>query len=143
MERLEADFLAGDYEGEGQEESYKRLHKALSGKVALLAKQEEERANPALKATGKNYGEVWEAKDQEDRREFLRTYQVKVWAWGKGTEENDRGMVMDLGDIQTMAQELGLAKKAKMTRLVISHNVPEEYRWKALAFARSCFHGAS
>ncbi|MDL5202270.1 recombinase family protein [Streptomyces sp. ALI-76-A] len=138
LEKLEADFLAGEYDGEGQEESYRRMHKSLSAKVALLTKQEEERANPALKATGKKYGEVWEAKDQEDRREFLRTYQVKVWAWDKGAEENDRGMVMDLGDIQTMANELALSrpgKKGKMTRMVISHNVPEEYRWKALAFA--------
>ncbi|MEW1613889.1 MULTISPECIES: recombinase family protein [unclassified Streptomyces] len=138
LENLEAKYIAGEYDGEGQEESYMRMHKGLSAKVALLAKQEAERANPTLKATGKKYGEVWEAKDQEDRREFLRTYQVKVWAWDKGTEENDRGMVMDLGDIQTMANELALSRpgKGRMARMVISHNVPEEYRWKALAFAR-------
>ncbi|MFE0201363.1 hypothetical protein ACFW0I_37365, partial [[Kitasatospora] papulosa] len=108
-------------------------------KVVLLGKQEEERANPTLKATGKKYGEVWESKDQEDRREFLRAYGVKVWAWDKGADESERGMVMDLGDIQTMANELTLTrpgKKGKMTRMVISHNVPEEYRWKALGFAR-------
>lgn len=115
------------------------MHKGLSAKVALLTKQEEERANPALKATGKKYGEIWEAKDQEDRREFLRTYQVKVWAWDKGAEEGDRGMVMDLGDIQTMANELALSRPGetgKVTRMMISHNVPEEYRRKALVFAR-------
>ncbi len=140
LEKLEADFLAGEYDGAGQEESYRRMHKSLSGKVALLAKQEEERANPELKSTGKKYGEVWEAKDQEDRREFLRTYDVKIWAWNKGTDEGEKGMVMDLGDIQVMANELALSRpgrKGKMTRLVISHNVPEEYRWKALVFAKS------
>ncbi|WP_409471290.1 recombinase family protein [Streptomyces sp. HC307] len=136
LERLEADYLAGEYDGEGQEESYRRIHKSLSGKVALLAKQEEERATPTLKATGKKYGEVWEVKDQEDRREFLRTYQVKVWAWDKGADEKEGGMVMDLGDIQTMAQEFSLTKKEKVTRIVVSHNVPEECRFKALAFAR-------
>lgn len=138
LEKLEADFLAGEYDGEGQEESYRRMHKGLSAKVALLAKQEGERANPTLKATGKKYGEVWESKDREDRREFLRNYQVKVWAWGEGAEGNDRGMVMDLGDIQTMANGLPLTRpgeKGKMTRMVISHNVTEEYRWKALGFA--------
>ncbi|MFF3466298.1 recombinase family protein [Streptomyces sp. NPDC002619] len=134
LEKLETDFLSGEYDGEGQEESYKRMHKSLSGKVALLAKQEEERAHPTLKATGKKYGEVWETKDQEDRREFLRTYQVKVWAWDKGTDESAAGMVMDMGDIQTMAEELSLSLpgKGKMTRQLISHNVPGEHRFKVL-----------
>ncbi|GAA3302046.1 hypothetical protein GCM10020295_46750 [Streptomyces cinereospinus] len=99
LEKLEADFLAGEYDGEGQEESYRRMHKGLSAKVALLAKQEEERANPSLKATGKRYGEFWESKDQGDRREFLRTYGVRVWAWDKGANESERGMVMDVGGI--------------------------------------------
>lgn len=134
LERLEADFLAGEYDGEGQEESYKRMHKSLSGKVALLAKQEEERTHPALRATGKKYGEVWAAKDQEDRREFLRTYGVKIWVWNKGANESEPGMVMDLGDIQTMAQELSikLPGKGKMTRQLISHNVTEEQRFMVL-----------
>ncbi|KPI24036.1 Resolvase domain-containing protein [Actinobacteria bacterium OV320] len=127
LENLEAKYMAGEYDGEGQEESYMRMHKGLSAKVALLAKQEEERANPALKATGKKYGEVWEAKDQEDRREFLRTYGVKLWAWKKGDMPNDLGMVIDLGDIQAMAQELRLNKEEGMDRLLISQNVPAHW----------------
>ncbi|MFD8734634.1 recombinase family protein [Streptomyces sp. NPDC059618] len=127
LEKLEGDFLSGEYDGEGQEESYHRMHKGLSAKVALLAKQEAERARPLLKATGKKYGEVWEAKDREDRREFLRTYQVKVWGWNKGTDESDKAMVMDLGDIQAMAEELfpdriGIAG----IRRVFSRNAPAE-----------------
>ncbi|MFD4376601.1 recombinase family protein [Streptomyces sp. NPDC058486] len=135
---LEAQYIAGEYDGEGQEESYRRIHRGLSAKVALLEKQEAERANPAVKATGKKYGEVWQSKDQGDRREFLRTYGVKLWAWGKGVEGSERGMVMDLGDIETMANELALSRpgsKEGTARMVISHNVPEEYRRKALAFA--------
>lgn len=135
LEKLEGDYLSGKYDGEGQEESYWRMHKSQSAKIALLVKQEAERANPTIKATGKKYGEEWKAKDQEDRREFLRTYQVKVWAWDKGTDETQEGMVMDLGDIQTMAQELGLEKNEKMSRLVVSHNAQEQL-WKALALAR-------
>ncbi|MFJ8147159.1 recombinase family protein [Streptomyces sp. NPDC096094] len=127
LEKLETDFLAGEYDGEGQEESYRRMHKSLSAKVALLAKQEEERANPALKPMGKKYGEVWAVKDQEDRREFLRTYDVKVWAWKKGDMPNDLGMVIDLGDIQTMAQELRLNKEEGMDRLLINQNVPAHW----------------
>lgn len=127
LEKLEADFLAGEYDGEGQEESYRRMHKSLSAKVALLAKQEEERANPALKPMGKKYGDVWAAKDQEDRRDFLRTYDVKVWAWKKGDMPNDLGMVIDLGDIQTMAQELRLNKAEGMDRPLISQNVPAHW----------------
>ncbi|GHH69103.1 hypothetical protein GCM10018793_01050 [Streptomyces sulfonofaciens] len=135
LENLEGDYLAGKYDGEGQGESYWRMHKGLSGKIALLAKQEEERADPALKATGKKYGEQWTAKDQEDRREFLRAYGVKVWAWGKGTDEKEPGMIMDLGDIQAMAQELGLEKKERAAGLVLSRNVQEKL-WKALALAK-------
>ncbi|MGQ4727161.1 hypothetical protein ACUN3E_05820 [Streptomyces sp. Ju416(a)] len=139
LEKLEADFLAGEYDGEGQEESYRRMHKGLSAKVALLLRQEEERVNPPLKATGKKYGEVWESKDQEDRREFLRAHDVKVWAWDKGQDERERGMVMDLGDIQAMANGLALAcpgKKGKMTRVAISYNATKEYRRKVLGFAK-------
>ncbi|MFI5756219.1 recombinase family protein [Streptomyces sp. NPDC051569] len=131
LEKLEADFLAGEYDGEGQADSYKRMHKSLSGRVALLAKQEKERVNPILKATGKKYGEVWGVKDREDRREFLRAYEVKIWAWSKGVDGKEGGMIMDLGDIQAMAQELNLVGEEKMARLVVGHNV-EERMWKAL-----------
>ena len=106
LENLEAKYIAGEYDGEGQEVSYQRMHKSLSGKVALLAKQEAERANPTLKATGKKYGEIWEAKDREDRRDFLRSYRVKVFVWNEGADKRDRGYVMNLGDIKTMAEEL-------------------------------------
>lgn len=127
LENLEAKYIAGEYDGEGQEESYQRMHKSLSGKVAFLAKQEAERANPALKATGKKYGEVWEIKDQEDRRDFLRTYDVKVFVLGEGENKKGRGYVMDLGDIQTMAQELNLNKEEGMDRLLIGQNVPAHW----------------
>ncbi|MEU9280054.1 recombinase family protein [Streptomyces sp. NPDC048341] len=139
LAKLEADYESGKYDGEGQDESYWRMNKNLSGKVALLAKQEEERANPALRATGKKYGEVWGAKDQEDRREFLRTYQVKVYVWGKGVNEKEGGFVMDLGDIQTMAQELSISLpgKKKMKSQWISYNVPEEHRFKFIKAAVS------
>ncbi|MFJ7984993.1 recombinase family protein [Streptomyces sp. NPDC096351] len=136
LEKLEADFLAGEYDGEGQETSYRRMHKGLSAKVALLERHEAERGSPAIKATGMKYGEVWKSKGQEDRREFLRTYGVRLWAWDKGAEGGERGMFMDLGDIREMADELSLFRpegKSGAARMVISHNVPEEYRRKVLA----------
>lgn len=127
LEKLETDFLTGEYDGEGQEESYKRMHKGLSAKVALLERQEAERMSPALWATGKKYGEVWGAKDQEDRREFLRAYQVKVWAWNDAILNAGLGIVMDLGDIQTMAQDLKLNKEKGMGRLLTGRNVPAHW----------------
>ncbi|MFD5636280.1 recombinase family protein [Streptomyces sp. NPDC127077] len=131
LEKLEADFLSGAYDGEGQEESYRRMHKGLSAKVSLLAKQEEERAHPSLKATGRKYGEVWEAKGQEDRREFLRAYQVKVYGWNKGADESAAGLVMDLGDIQTMAEELFPDRiGVKRVQRAFSHNVTREQHGK-------------
>ena len=139
LEKLEADFLAGEYDGEGQGESYRRMHKGLSSKVALLAKQEEERSHSTLKATGKKYGEVWGSKDQKDRREFLRAYGVKVWVWDKGADGSARGMAMDLGDFQAMVNELTLTRpgrKDKMAKMVISRNVTEEQRRKASGSSR-------
>ncbi|MFI1187172.1 recombinase family protein [Streptomyces californicus] len=139
LERLEADFLAGEYDGEGQGESYRRMHKSLSVKVALLFRQEEERVGPALKSTGKKYGDVWGVKDREDRREFLRSYGVRVWAWRNGESGTDPGIVLDLGDIQALAQELSLACPGEfgMARMVVGLNVSEEYRQKALGFAKN------
>ncbi|MBV2354672.1 recombinase family protein [Streptomyces sp. J2-1] len=127
LEKLEAEYIAGDYDGEGQEVSYRRIHKGLSAKVALLEKQEAERMTPALWATGKKYGEVWGAKDQEDRREFLRAYRVKVWAWNDAIPNAGLGIVMDLGDIQAMSQELKLNKEEGMDRLLTGHNVPAHW----------------
>jgi DNA invertase Pin-like site-specific DNA recombinase len=139
LEKLEVDFLTGEYDGEGQGESYRRMHKSLSEKVAWLARLEEDRVHPALEATGRKYGQVWEGKDQEDRREFLRALGVRIWVWGKGADANERAMVMDLGDIQTMADELALSCPGEsdgMTRLIISHNATEADRRKALGPAR-------
>ncbi|MGW7280574.1 recombinase family protein [Streptomyces sp. NPDC054844] len=135
LENLEADFLAGEYDGEGQGESYRRMHKSLSGKVAFLARREEERSSPNLKATGKKCGEVWESKDQEDRREFLRTYQIKVWAWNDGGESNEGpGYALDLGDIETMAEEVFPDRIGKSRiRTVFTHNVAAEQKDRALA----------
>lgn len=134
LAKLEADFESGKYDGEGQDESYWRMNKNLSGKVALLAKQEAERANPTFKATGKKYGEVWEAKDQEDRRDFLRTYGVKVFVWSEGEDKNDRGYVMNLGDIKTMAEELFPNRDWNTFKLVHAHNAPEDY-WSKIEIA--------
>ncbi|KAB1988503.1 recombinase family protein [Streptomyces triticiradicis] len=131
LDKLEADYMAGEYDGEGQEESYRRMHKGLSAKVALLVKQEAERAHPPLKATGRKYGEVWGAKDEEDRREFLRGYQIKVYGWNQGADESDKGLVMDLGDIRAMAEELfpDRIEKKKVER-VFTHNATKEQRHK-------------
>ncbi|MFE4966848.1 recombinase family protein [Streptomyces sp. NPDC056660] len=94
---------------------------------ARLEKQEAERVSPALWATGKKYGEVWGAKDQEDRREFLRKYQVKLWAWSDAIPDAGTGMVMDLGDIQAMARELDLGGNDGTDRLLVGRNVPAHW----------------
>ncbi|MFJ3497553.1 recombinase family protein [Streptomyces sp. NPDC086091] len=127
LENLEAAYMAGEYDGEGQEESYLRMHRGLSAKVALLTRQEEEWARPELKATGKKYGDVWGAKDQEDRREFLRKYEVRLWVWSDAIPHAGAGMIMNLGDIQAMARELGLGKGEATGMLMRSRNVPSHW----------------
>lgn len=124
LAKLEADFLAGEYDGAGQEVSYRRIHKSLSGKVAHLEERESERARPALRPTGRTYGDVWAVKDREDRREFLRAHRIAVWAWGEGLDATlGPGMVMELGDVGAMAEELSLVGGYEAGRMVIHHNV--------------------
>lgn len=132
LAKLEADFLAGDYDGEGQEVSCKRMHKSLSGKVALLEKQEKERAHPALRPTGKKYGEVWKAKDRDGRREFLRTYGITVLVWKDplpDTLRSDRhhGAIIDLGEIERMAEELKMENPHDGGVILHGWNVPPHW----------------
>ncbi|WP_251056177.1 zinc ribbon domain-containing protein [Streptomyces sp. ISL-94] len=131
LTKLEADFLAGKYDGEGQEESYWRMHKSLSGKVQNLKKQENERKNPEIKATGRRYGEVWAEKDQDDRRAFLNEYKVTMWVWRDCLPDmvrgNRSGAVLDLGEIGRIAEEQKLVMPEQVDWLWHGWNVPQHW----------------
>ncbi|MGW7429084.1 recombinase zinc beta ribbon domain-containing protein [Streptomyces sp. NPDC054861] len=131
LTKLETDFLAGRYDGEGQEESYWRMHTSLSGKVRSLRKREQERGNPRTRATGRRYGEVWADKDKDDRRAFLSAYKVTLWVWRDclpGMPRGDRsGAVLDLGEIGRVAEERGLAMPPGADRLWHGWNVPRHW----------------
>lgn len=79
LERMETDFLAGKCDGDGQEESYWRMHKALSAKVSKL-REEIERASgaPEFVDTGRTYGQLWSAMDDEQRRVFVQRHEISV-----------------------------------------------------------------
>ncbi|MET9673585.1 recombinase family protein [Streptomyces sp. NPDC006482] len=131
LTKLEADFLAGKYDGEGQEDSYWRMHKSLSGKVRNLRKQKAERRNPQIKSTGRQYGQVWEEKDQDDRRSFLNEYKVTMWVWRDclpGMVRGNRsGAVLDLGEIVRLAAEQKLVMPEQVDWLWRGWNVPEHW----------------
>ncbi|MFG2329636.1 recombinase family protein [Streptomyces sp. NPDC048604] len=131
LAKLEADFLVGKYDGEGQEESYWRMHKSVSGKVQRLKKQEKERRNPETRATGRRYCEVWAAKDQDDRRAFLKEYKVTLWVWRDClpgmTRGNRSGAVLDLGDIGRIAEEQKLVMPEQADWLWHGWNVPRHW----------------
>ncbi|MFD8973272.1 recombinase family protein [Streptomyces sp. NPDC059593] len=131
LSRLEADFLAGKYDGEGQEESYWRMHKSLSGKVRHLRKQEQDRRNPQIRPTGRRYGEVWGGKDQDDRRSFLTEYKVTMWVWRDCrpdmTRGNRSGAVLDLGEIGRLAAEQRLVMPEPVEWIWCGWNVPRHW----------------
>ncbi|MFH8346832.1 recombinase family protein [Streptomyces sp. NPDC018045] len=131
LTKLEADFLDGKYDGEGQEDSYWRMHKALSGKVQALKRAEEERKSPEIKATGRKYAEVWAEKDEHDRRDFLREYKVTMWVWRdclpNMTRGNRSGAVLDLGEIGRIAEELKLVMPEAADWLWHGWNVPQHW----------------
>ncbi|TDU04438.1 DNA invertase Pin-like site-specific DNA recombinase [Streptomyces sp. 846.5] len=79
LARLEADYLAGRYDGEGQEDSYWRMNKHLSAKVTGLTKTIAEQPGGAeWVATGKTYRQEWVGKDAEQKRVFLQRHDIEV-----------------------------------------------------------------
>ncbi|WP_338499182.1 zinc ribbon domain-containing protein [Streptomyces sp. SJL17-4] len=131
LTRLEADYLAGKYDGEGQEDSYWRMHKSLSSKVRHLRKQEAERRDPPIRPTGRQYSQVWEGKDQDDRRSFLNEYKVTMWVWRDCLPDMVRGersgAVLDLGEIARLAAEQKLVMPEQVDWLWRGWNVPEHW----------------
>ncbi|MCJ0871253.1 recombinase family protein [Streptomyces sp. AP-93] len=79
LERLETDFLAGKYDAEGQEESYWRMHKALTARVSKVH-EELERASvaPRFVDTGRTYRQMWSGMDDEQRRVFVQRHEINI-----------------------------------------------------------------
>ncbi|MFE3140741.1 recombinase family protein [Streptomyces scopuliridis] len=129
LAKLEAEYLEGKYDDEGQEESYWRMHKSLSGKVQNLKKLEKGRKSPELTATGRLYKDVWATKDHDDRRDFLREYGVTMWVWRDCLPDMSRGnrsgVVLDLGEIGRIAEEQKLVMPDRMDWLWRGWNVPQ------------------
>ncbi|WP_406296951.1 recombinase family protein [Embleya sp. NBC_00888] len=79
LARLEADFLAGRYDGDGQEESYWRMHAPLSSKVSSLTNSiASAEAAPAYIDTGRIYRDVWSEMDDEQKRVFLQRHEIEI-----------------------------------------------------------------
>lgn len=107
------------------------MHRSLSGKIVGLEKLEAGRRHPTLTATGRLYSDVWAAKDEADRREFLREYGVTAWVWrdavpGKAPGDRDN-VIVDMGDIARIAGELKLIPGSEVEWAQWSVNVPTHW----------------
>ncbi|MCZ4122021.1 recombinase zinc beta ribbon domain-containing protein [Streptomyces sp. H39-S7] len=109
LERLETDFLMGRYDEEGQEESYWRMHKPLTGKVAKLRTEiaQAEHA-PEFIDTGHIYRDEWMAKDDEQKRIFLQRHGVEIKVSGTASSGEPRSVNVKIPDLRKIAAVTGL-----------------------------------
>lgn len=109
LERLEADFLAGKYDAEGQEESYWRIHKALSAKVSKLREEVERVAEaPEFVDTGRTYRQVWSEMDDEQRRVFLQRHEVSIRVGLDSEDSAIRVIKISMPRLPTVVASAGL-----------------------------------
>jgi DNA invertase Pin-like site-specific DNA recombinase len=106
LNRLEADYLAGKYDDEGQDESYQRMHKAVTGRIAKL-RSEVEKAGvlPAFASTGRTYRETWQDMDGDQRRIFLQRHSIEITVNSLG---GIREVKVRMPDLKALATSEGL-----------------------------------
>ncbi|WP_433245370.1 recombinase family protein [Streptosporangium sp. CA-135522] len=109
LDRLEGDYIAGKYDGEGQEESYWKMHRNLSSKVTRLrAEVEELDSSPKFVNTGRTYGEVWAEKDDEQKRAFLKKHGIRVVIFRDLVDWARESVVVEFEDLKEVIEENGL-----------------------------------
>lgn len=124
LARLEADYAAGKYDGEGQEESYVRIHGMVCAKLSKLRASVSE-ARHEYVPTGRTYRQVWESKAIEEKRSFLIDHKVEVRVWKNLVPWSKLSIKVDLGDIGGMARAAGL-EGLKADWVVTDHGMPTE-----------------
>lgn len=124
LHRLEGDYMDGKYGEEGQEESYWRMHKALTAKVASLRKEIETLDTaPQYVSTGKTWGEVWIEKDDDQKRIFLQRHGVRPIVFRNIADWADEAIVVDLSSLASVAAETGMNLFGQ-TSLRVGYQVP-------------------
>ncbi|MCP3820440.1 recombinase family protein [Streptomyces sp. A3M-1-3] len=126
LARLERDFLNGRYDEEGQEESYWRMHRSLSGKGSRLKELVAKAPEQKYVGTGKKFAEMWAAKDAEDRRAFLTQHKVSVTVYKSLVEWSPFSAVIELGDLTAMAMSAGLAitDSPENQNVIVGYQIP-------------------
>jgi site-specific DNA recombinase len=105
LDRLEADYVAGRYDEEGQEESYWKMHKNLSGKVSRLRDEVEAlEGTPKFVDTGRTYAEVWAEKDDEQKRAFLKKHNIRVVVFRDLVDWAKESVVVEFLDLKEVIQ---------------------------------------
>ncbi|GAA4097375.1 recombinase family protein [Nonomuraea soli] len=106
LERLEGDYVAGRYDGEGQEESYWKMHKNLSAKVARLRGELDVLSGaPRFVDTGRTYSEVWAEKDDEQKRAFIKKHNIKIVVFRDLVDGSEESVAIEFGDLEEIVKE--------------------------------------
>ncbi|MGA4540114.1 recombinase family protein [Uniformispora flossi] len=109
LNRLEADYLAGRYDGEGQADSYWRMHAPLSAKVAKLsAAVAESESGPRYVDTGRSYRDVWSGMDDEQKRVFLQRHEISVIVRPAADAETAGQVIVTVPNMRQLAERAGL-----------------------------------
>jgi len=108
LERLEADYIAGRYDGEGQEESYWKMHKSLSGRVSKLKASVGESGEHRYRETGRTYAEVWTEKDDDQKRLFLQKHGVRVVVFRGVMDGAKESVIIEFPNLEEVAKEVGV-----------------------------------
>ncbi|GAA3154416.1 recombinase family protein [Nonomuraea roseoviolacea] len=109
LDRLEGDYMAGMYDGEGQDESYWKMHKNLSAKVSRLrAEVEVIDSSPRYLNTGRTYGEVWSEKDDEQKRAFLKKHNITIAVFKDLVDHSRESVVIEFKELGEIVRENNL-----------------------------------
>jgi DNA invertase Pin-like site-specific DNA recombinase len=133
--RLEDDFTAGRYDGEGQEESYHRMHRRLAGKRTALTRQLEELPDVELIGTGRTFRELWAGKNLDERRSFLLDHDVRVLVWKTGRGLSDPHLKIEIPDVAYLRESAGLQGGRSAEPFIVDVNVPDDLRGVPVAEA--------
>ncbi|AGS71533.1 recombinase family protein [Streptomyces collinus] len=107
LDRLEADYLAGRFKTDVQVERYWGQHEFQSAKVERLrAEIKAAEDAPGWITTGRTNAEEWAAKDDEQKRVFLRRHGITVHVGP--TEDGNRRVVVKMPEVAEIPEAVGL-----------------------------------
>lgn len=128
LSKLEADYVAGKCDGEGQDESYLRMHEMITKKKVALSAQIAQLPASEYVGTGKTFKEVWAEKGVEERRSFLIEHDVRVLVWKSKRGTKKPHIKIEIPDIPRMMTNVGVRDALESDIIVVDVNMPEHLK---------------